>query len=170
MPSAQTIPPERMTVLKLPMFKLYNGIVKIIMTMLPFTQLNHSMLLFFYWFGLIVAFEEPTLTWPSSGIPSFLTVDTQDDFNLLNSFSHGSSLGILGLWVQHLLHTLCGYVASAMQHCLQALTIWINILISGKSSPWLSLALASWGLPWLTRKIKIQVYVPLPLENFLLLR
>ena len=82
-------------------------------------------------------------------IQVFLMVDTQGVFNALNGFSYWSSLRIFGRWAQTLLDATCGYAASTTQDCSQALTILINILLSAKANPWLSLALVSCGsLNW----------------------
>ena len=69
-----------------------------------------------------------------SDIPNSLTTDNQDVVRALLGFPRGSSPGGSGLRAQHrLLDTICGYSAPATQDCLHALTVLINLLLSGKA-------------------------------------
>ena len=52
----------------------------------------------------------------------------------MDSFSPGSS----GFRAQHLHDAICGHSAPPAQDCLQALTIWTNLLLFEKTNPWLS--------------------------------
>ena len=85
---------------------------------------------------------------PSNNLPSFdddipssLTTDNQDVVHALHGFRRGSSPGGSGLRAQYLLDAICGHSAPAAQDCLHALTVLINLLLSGKAHSWLS--------PWL---------------------
>ena len=85
---------------------------------------------------------------PSHNLPSFdndipnsLTTDNQDVVRALHGFPRGSSPGGSSLQAQHLLDAICGHPAPTAQDCLHALTVLVNLLLSGKAHSWLS--------PWL---------------------
>ena len=92
-----------------------------------------------------LAWAELVKRHPSNNLPSFnddipssLTTDNQDVVRALRGFPRGSSPGGSGLRAQHLLDAICGHSAPAAQDCLHALTVLINLLLSGKAHSWLS--------------------------------
>ena len=98
--------------------------------------------------------RHPSNNLPSfdNDIPSCLTTDNQDVVRALHGFPRGSSPGGSGLRAQHLLDAICGHSAPAAQDCLHALTVLINLLLSGKAHSWLSPWLAGAPLTALRKK------------------
>ena len=110
-------------------------------------------------FSVDLAWAELLKRHPSNNLPSFdddipssLTTDNQDVVQALRGFPCGSSPGGSGLRAQHLLDAICGHSAPAAQDCLHALTVLINLLLSGKAHSWLSPWLAGAPLTALRKK------------------
>ena len=110
-------------------------------------------------FSVDLAWAELLKRHPSNNLPSFdddipssLTTNNQDVVQALRGFPCGSSPGGSGLRAQHLLDAICGHSAPAAQDCLHALTVLINLLLSGKAHSWLSPWLAGAPLTALRKK------------------
>ena len=79
-------------------------------------------------------------------------MDSQDVLSALRGFPRGTNPGGSGFRAQHLLDAIWGFTAPAASDCLQALTVWVNHLLSGKAHPWLSPWIAGAPLTALRKK------------------
>ena len=93
----------------------------------------------------VSAFQELLEHHPKSDLPSCsapesasLTVDKSAVVMCLKGFPRGTSPGVSGLHVQHLVDVISGRTTSYVEHCLLALTKLMNFLLSGKVSPLLA--------------------------------
>ena len=73
--------------------------------------------------------------------PPALVVNSDQVLAALKHFPLGSSPGFSQLRVQHLVDVICSNTAPSGRDCLVQLTIWLNLLLSGKAYPGLA--------PWL---------------------
>ena len=89
---------------------------------------------------LLCRHPQSLLPFHSSDVPPPLVVQSSVVLAALRSFPRGTIPGSFGLRPQHLLDAVCGNTAPSASECLQALTRYINVLLSGKLdsrvAPW----------------------------------